>query len=257
MKCFPLSDAHELIEALGLTGISGIRKIRQLEYLLPWLLDDVENFSGRPLIEFACGKGYLSFAFRYATQKIGMSDVPIVGLDSSESVITRCKEIRDRLGWRQMDFRHVMRGQIPINLDSPHAVVSLHACDTATDQAIATGIALRANLLLHIPCCHSTVQRTLRVAGHRHPLGRICRSYPVLGEKLSHLLTEGLRCTQMRSYGYQTTIREFVSPVITPKNLLIIGRLTDKPNRNAAQEAFTLSEQYGIHLFISEMIDNY
>jgi len=255
MRRFPLSDAHTVLDELGLRGASGLRKVQQLEHLLPWLLDEVGNFENRPLIEFACGKGYVSFAFRYAAQQMGIGDVPIIGLDCSDSMIALCEAIRDRLGWSNMDFRFVKRGQVPADLPSPHVVVSLHACDTATDQAIATGIYLKANLLLHVPCCHSTVQRMLRVAGRRHALGYICRSFPVLGEALSQLLTEGIRCTQMRTFGYQTIIREFVSPLATPKNLLIIGRLRTKPNRRAAQESASLSEEYGIPLLITQMLN--
>lgn len=256
MRRFPLSDAVDLIEALGLSGASGIRKVRQIEHLLPWLLDEVDRFEGRTLIEFACGKGYVSFALRFATRQLGRDDLPLVGLDSSPDVIDRCRTIRDRLGWKDLDFRLAERGQVPHDLPAPHAVVSLHACDTATDQAIATGIASGANLLLHVPCCHSAVQRALRVDGHKHSLGRICRSYPVLGEALSRLLTEGIRCTQMRSFGYRTIIREFVSPLATPKNLLIIGRLQGKPSSRAAEGSASLSQEYGIPLLITEMVES-
>jgi len=250
-----LSDAYGLLEELGLRGVSGLRKIRQLEYLLPWLLDEVSDFENRPLIEFACGKGYVSFAFRHAAHQLGKGDIPIIGLDSSDHMIARCEEIRNRLGWSNMDFCLVKRGKVPANLPSPHAVVSLHACDSATDQAIAIGISLKANLLLHVPCCHSTVQRMLRVDGHRHALGYICRSFPVLGEALSQLLTEGIRCMQMRALGYQTIIREFVSPLATPKNLLIVGRLGGKPNRRAAQESASLSKEHRIPLLITQMLN--
>lgn len=255
MRKFPLSNAQNLIEDLGLHGVSGLRKIRQLEYLLPWLLDDRGGFKSRPLLEFACGKGYVSFAFRYATQQLGFDDIPVIGLDSSPEVIARCEAVRDRLGWSNMDFKVVKRGEVTTDLPSPHTVVSLHACDWATDQAIATGIALNADLLLHSPCCHRTVQRALRVDGHRHRLGYVCRSIPVLGEAFSHVLTEGIRCMQMRSFGYDTVIREFVSPLATPKNLLIIGRrIEGKPNRRAAQEAVQLSEDFQIPLLVTDMV---
>ena len=255
MRRFPLSDAQDLHEALGLRGASGLRKVRQLEYLLPWLLDEAGCFENRPLVEFACGKGYVSFAFRYAALQLGMADIPIIGLDSSDSMVAHCEAIRDRLGWSNIHFVVVKKGQVLADLPSPHAVVSLHACDWATDQAIATGISLNARLLLHVPCCHSTTQRTLRVAGHRHSLGYICRSFPILGEALSKLLTEGIRCTQMRTFGYDTAIREFVTPLATPKNLLIVGRLGGKHNKRAARESASLCEEYRIPLLITEMLN--
>ncbi len=125
----------------------------------------------------------------------------------------------------------------------PALVCALHACDVVTDDVIAAGIDMGAEHIVVAPCCHSTNQRRLREAGHRHEWGYVARGFPLLGSRFSEFVTEATRCLALRSYGYEVKVREFASGTATPRNTVIIASLTGKPSKRSRRELRRIEER--------------
>jgi hypothetical protein len=166
-------------------------------------------------------------------------------VDRNADVIGRCDRARDFLGWREMDFRvatcETFRAPYP-----PALICALHACDVATDHIIAAAIDMGAEHIVLAPCCHSTTQRRLREAGHRHEWGRIARCFPLLGSRFSEFVTEAMRCLALRSHGYDVQVREFVSGTATPKNTVIVASFTGKRSGRARDELRRIEAVLGL-----------
>jgi len=253
---------QELLVALDLVSShcrlppSSQRKLAQVKGLLPWLERALHTtqHAHPTVIEFGCGKAYLGFFLAQATRDAGERAVSIVGVDRNAGLIARCRQARDLLGWPEMDFA-VATCESFHTPEAPALVCSLHACDVATDHVIAAAIAMGAEKVVVAPCCHSTSQRTLREAGHRHEWGRIARCFPLLGSRFSEFVTEAMRCLALRAHGYDVQVREFVSGTATPKNVAIIASLTGKPNRRSQDELRRIEETVGLASEINRSLE--
>jgi hypothetical protein len=195
----------------------------------------------RPIIilDCGCGRSYLSFA---ANHRLRERDRPahFVGIDSQPALIDRCREAAAELGFDNMEFH---AGEI-IDFKPAQPVdvaVSLHACDTATDEAIAKGLLLGARFLLVVPCCQRELRRQMR----GHPLTGITR-YPALGDRLRDALTEALRALLIEAHGYRVDVFEFVPTSVTPKNVMLRGERLGGPNQEAADAYARLKEIFGV-----------
>jgi hypothetical protein len=243
VNVFSLPQSGKLLTALGLVGRdgrvsgNGQRKLKQVQGMLPWLLGALQHTRPARLevVEFGCGKGYLSFFLASACRELGLGPVLIRGVDREPSHVAVCRSIGEGLGWGELQFAVETCEGLP-GSSAPALVTALHACDVATDHVLAAGIAWGAEHIIVAPCCQFTTQRTLRQAGHRHDWGYLARSFPVLGSRLSEFLTDGMRCLCLRAHGYDVQVREFVSGTATPKNQLLIARRTGHPGRRARDE---------------------
>lgn len=193
-------------------------KFRQINRFLELVNDVVPALpAGRTLrvVDFGCGKSYLTFALHHLLAGIHQLPVEITGLDRKQDVIRDCRRIATELGCRGLEFRegdigtHSANG--PIDL-----AVSLHACDTATDDALAKAIAWECAVILAVPCCQHELAPQIRVSGldalQRHGL---------LHERFATLATDALRAAVLEVCGYQTQVVEFIDMEHTPKNVLI------------------------------------
>ncbi len=193
-------------------------KFRQVNRFLELVHDVVHEFpTDRPLrvIDFGCGKSYLTFALHHLLTTIEQRTVEITGLDLKTDVIEQCRSVADRLGCDGLKFE---QGAIagfavegPIDL-----VVSLHACDTATDDALAQAIAWRAKAILAVPCCQHELAPQL-ASDALTPLLR----HGILRERFAALATDALRALVLEIEGYATQVVEFIDLEHTPKNLLL------------------------------------
>lgn len=193
-------------------------KFRQINRFLEFIRDVVPFLpTHRPIeiVDFGCGKSYLTFAIYYYFEKILQREVHIHGLDLKEDVIQNCNLLKDKLHYQHLSFQ---KGDIaqyhenhPIDL-----MVTLHACDTATDYALYHAIQRNTNVILSVPCC----QHELHFQMHDTPLDPIFR-YGILQERTAAILTDGLRAMMLEASGYKTQILEFIDMEHTPKNLLI------------------------------------
>lgn len=193
-------------------------KFRQINRYLEFIEDVLKALpKDRPLhiIDFGCGKSYLTFAMYYYLHELKQYKVQIIGLDLKTDVINNCNALAKQYGYTELHFE---RGDIssyecarPVDM-----VVSLHACDTATDYALDKAVRWNAKVILAVPCCQHEVNRQIE----NKELGQILK-YGLIKERLSALITDGIRANLLEEMGYETQILEFIDMEHTPKNLLI------------------------------------
>jgi SAM-dependent methyltransferase len=170
----------------------------------------------RPLriVDFGSGKSYLTFALYHLLAIERGLDVQVVGLDLKEDVIDRCRSLAERLGYERLRFEV---GDIALFEGEPaDVVVSLHACDTATDAALARAVRWRAEVILAVPCCQHELYDQVR----SEPLAPLL-SHGILRERLAALATDAARAQLLEAVGYRAQVIEFVDLEHTAKNLLI------------------------------------
>ena len=198
-------------------------KFRQINRFLEFIEDVVPALpKGREvrIIDFGCGKSYLTFAVYYYLHELRRMDVQIIGLDLKEDVIERCSALAEKCGYDRLRF---MPGDIAdYEADAregrPAAdmVITLHACDTATDYALAKAVGWNAGVILSVPCC----QHELNAQIKNELLSPVLR-YGLLKERMSALITDGLRASLLETQGYEVQVLEFIDMEHTPKNILI------------------------------------
>lgn len=194
------------------------RFLEMVEDVLPGLDKGREN----TIIDFGCGKSYLTFAMYYYLRELRGYQVRIIGLDLKEDVIQHCNELAQSYGYEKLKF---YTGDIASyeGVRQVDMVVTLHACDTATDYALAKAVYWGAKVILSVPCCQHELNGQIR----NEMLSPVL-SYGILKERMAALITDGLRAQLLEGVGYETQILEFVDMEHTPKNLLIRGVYTGK-----------------------------
>lgn len=167
------------------------------------------------IIDFGCGKSYLTFAIYYFLKELRGYDVNIIGLDLKEDVIESCNALRKKYGYHNLNF---IKGNIADYAADGKVdmVVSLHACDTATDYAIAKAVKWNAKVIMAVPCCQHEINGQIK-----NELLAPILEYGILRDRLSAVITDGLRAKLLEGQGYDTQILEFIEMEHTPKNLLI------------------------------------
>ncbi|GIJ26302.1 methyltransferase [Micromonospora qiuiae] len=181
----------------------------------------------RPLrvVDLGCGNAYLTFAaYRYLSQ-LGL-DVELVGVDVREDQRHRNTALAERLGWAHR-VRFVAGTIADADVEpAPDLVLALHACDTATDEALARAVRWGARWVLAAPCCHHDIAAQLRARAAPRPYDLLTRQ-GILRERFADVLTDALRAALLRLHGYRAEVVEFVDSAHTPRNLLIRARRTD------------------------------
>lgn len=194
------------------------RFLEFIEDILPQLPRDREI----TILDFGCGKSYLTFAMYYYLREQKEYDVRIIGLDLKEDVIRHCSRLAKQYGYEKLTF---CQGDIASyeGVSQVDMVVTLHACDTATDYALAKAVSWGAKVILSVPCCQHELNGQIR----SETLAPVF-SYGILKERMAALITDGLRAELLSGAGYETQILEFIDMEHTPKNLLIRGVYTGK-----------------------------
>lgn len=187
------------------------RFLEFIEDILPALHMDREI----QIVDFGCGKSYLTFAIYYYLHELMGMDVAITGLDLKQDVIERCNELSQRYGYQKLRF---IKGDIAEyeGLTKADMVVTLHACDTATDHALIKAVKWDAKVILSVPCCQHEVNKQISC----EELALILQ-YGIIKERMSALITDALRADILKAQGYETDLLEFIDMEHTPKNILI------------------------------------
>ena len=187
------------------------RFLEFIEDILPQLPKDRQVH----IIDFGCGKSYLTFAMYYYLKQLQGYDIAITGLDLKKDVIEKCNALACRYGYEHLEFLH---GDIADyeGTDSVDMVVTLHACDTATDYALYKAVRWNARVILSVPCCQHELNRQIECEDMSAVL-----QYGLLKERMSALFTDGMRAELLNAAGYKTQILEFIDMEHTPKNILI------------------------------------
>jgi hypothetical protein len=185
------------------------------------------------VVDCGCGSAYLTFAAHRHLNEMRELPTRIVGVDSNEELIAKCIGLRDTLRWDGLDFRvSAIADFTPAQ--SPDIVLSLHACDTATDEAVAQGVRWGAAVILAAPCCQHELHDQLAAP----PLRPLLR-HGILKERLADLVTDSFRALALRIMGYRTSVIEFVSPEMTSKNLMIRAERGLEPGDAAFVREYT------------------
>ena len=193
-------------------------KFKQINRFLEFIEDILPQLdSGRELtiLDFGCGKSYLTFAMYYYLHELKEYDIRIIGLALKKEVIRHCNELSEKYGYEKLRF---LEGDIAdyTGVNKVDMVVTLHACDTATDYALAKAVGWDAKVILSVPCCQHELNRQIR----NEVLEPVLR-YGLLKERMAALITDGLRAQYLEREGYEAQILEFIDMEHTPKNLLI------------------------------------
>lgn len=193
-------------------------KFRQINRFLEYIEDILPSLpTGRELriLDFGCGKSYLTFAIYYYLKVLKGYPVRITGLDLKEDVIRHCNELAVKYGYDKLEF---LCGDIAYydGCSQVDMVVTLHACDTATDYALAKAVGWGAKVILSVPCCQHELNKQMK-----NELLSPVLHYGILKERMAALMTDGLRAQILEANGYRTQILEFIDMAHTPKNLLI------------------------------------
>lgn len=193
-------------------------KFRQINRFLEFIEDILPTLSKERtlrILDFGCGKSYLTFAMYYYLHELKRYDVEIMGLDLKEDVIDRCNQLSEKYGYEKLHFG---KGDIAAYEQEGlvDMVVTLHACDTATDHALAKAAGWKAGVILSVPCCQHEVNRQIRC----EDLSAVLK-YGVIKERISALVTDALRAEMLEANGYTVDILEFIDMEHTPKNLLL------------------------------------
>ena len=193
-------------------------KFRQINRFLEYIEDILPSLpTGRELriLDFGCGKSYLTFAIYYYLKILKGYPVRITGLDLKEDVIRHCNELAVKYGYDKLEF---LCGDIAYydGCSQVDMVVTLHACDTATDYALAKAVGWGAKVILSVPCCQHELNKQMK-----NDLLSPVLHYGILKERMAALMTDGLRAQILEANGYRTQILEFIDMAHTPKNLLI------------------------------------
>lgn len=193
-------------------------KFRQINRFLEFIEDILPNLDpGREttIIDFGCGKSYLTFAMYHYLHCLKGYPVRIIGLDLKKDVITRCNLLAEQYGYEKLRFYH---GDIASyeGVDHVDMVVTLHACDTATDYALAKAVRWGARVILSVPCCQHELNRQMKNEQMKPVF-----QYGLIKERMAALYTDALRAQLLEGQGYRTQILEFIDMEHTPKNILI------------------------------------
>ncbi len=198
------------------------RFLEFIEDILPQLPKDREV----TILDLGCGKSYLTFAMYYYLHELNGYDIRIIGLDLKTDVIEACNQLAKKYGYRKLKF---LEGNIAdyTGSDEVDMVVTLHACDTATDFALAKAVGWKAKVILSVPCC----QHELNGQMANEVLAPLF-SYGLIKERMAALVTDSLRAEYLKREGYDTQILEFIDMEHTPKNILIRAVYTGKRGDN-------------------------
>lgn len=221
-------------------------KFRQINRFLELVTDEMDRFpADRPIriIDFGCGKSYLTFILYYYLVQVRKMDVSITGLDLKAAVIDHCNQAAEKYGYNKLHFElGDINGYTP---DGPvDMVITLHACDTATDYALFNAISWNVKLILSVPCCQHEVNAQM----HAEHLSLFTR-YGLIQERMAALITDSIRADLLTYMGYSTQVVEFIDMAHTPKNILLRARkakLPESTKRQALEEVRTALEEFHI-----------
>ncbi len=195
-------------------------KFRQINRFLEFIEDilpELDKDRELTILDFGCGKSYLTFAIYYYLHELKQYDIRIIGLDLKKDVIRRCNELSKKYGYEKLTFQegniadYSESGTGPVDM-----VVTLHACDTATDYALAKAVGWGAKVILSVPCCQHELNGQMENDILKPVLG-----YGLIKERMAALVTDALRAQYLEREGYDAQILEFISLEHTPKNILI------------------------------------
>lgn len=250
--------AKELLTEIGILAKNGkikndkIRKYNQIDYfveLMQGVLKEIGDRDEYVIFDAACGKSYLSFVMNFYMREILKKKCKFIGVDYSETVIEASRRMAKNLGYNNMEFIKADLTEYTPSV-RPDIVVSLHACDTATDMALALGIRAKSRAIVCVPCCHKDILKQYSY----EPFEAITR-HGILKARLADTLTDGIRAAYLESAGYKVSMIEYISPLETPKNIMIRAVYTGKKNEKSRQDYESLKTMLNVKPAIERFLE--
>ena len=240
------------LNRLGITTADGkvkmdmqdkYRQINKYVEIIEGVLKSVELEETFSVADMGAGKGYLTFALYDYLVNVLHKTPSMVGVELRKELVDKCNTIAKESGFTGLSFAEgtIMDATLP-KLDM---LIALHACDTATDDAIFRGMQAKAKVIVCAPCCHKQIRKQLNPTGNIHKITQ----FGILKERQAELLTDGLRALIMEAYGYKTNVFEFIATEHTPKNVLIVGikeREVTTPDPKILEQIADVKRVYGI-----------
>ncbi|WP_423067577.1 class I SAM-dependent methyltransferase [Devosia sp. CN2-171] len=247
------AEGRPWLAALGVTGADGqvlkasgdkFRQINRYVEILGPLLKAIPEDRLRKVVDMGAGKGYLTFAVADYLKQTLHRPTEVVGVEFRPDLVEFCNTTAGETGTDNLSFA---QGTIE-SFDSTgaDALIALHACDTATDDAIAKGIAAGSELIVVAPCCHKQIRREMETSNAGNALDFVTR-HGIFLERQAEMVTDAMRAMILEHFGYSTKVFEFISDVHTPKNVLIVATKTKRgKDAGALKKLLDAKEFFGI-----------
>lgn len=255
-----VGKADALLKEIGIMSKEGkikndkIRKYNQIDHyveLMEGILDKLPRNETVNILDCGCGKSYLTFVLNYYLTEVKKRKCHFIGLDYSEGVIESSKAMSKNLGYRNMEF-HALDINDYVPDKKIHVVISLHACDTATDMALALGVRVNSDVIIAVPCCH----RELLNNYNYEPFKGILK-HGIFKARMADILTDAMRSLLLEAKGYEVSVVEYISPLETPKNLMIRAIKTKEENDKAMDEYIKLMSSLNVYPALYAYLNNY
>lgn len=227
------------LHQLGITDAEGEvyknaqDKYKQINHYIEILSTLLKELPERPLtniVDMGAGKGYLTFALYDYLNNVLNKPAKVVGVEFRKDLVDLCTTIAVKSGFEQLYFEEgTIENYVPT--EAINVLIALHACDTATDEAIYQGITNDADLIVVAPCCHKQIRREIEKHKATNELDFLTR-HGIFLERQAEMVTDGIRSLILEYYGYTTKVVEFISDAHTPKNVLVIGEKRRKITAN-------------------------
>ena len=257
-----------LLRTLGLLNADAslspdnLRKFIQINHMFNLLETHFVELVARHkfvrILDVGCGKSYLSFLLAWCFKEKWQTSAQIIGIDTNQKIIKSCIENAKKLGYDDvLSFECASMATYKWEQTSrPNAVIALHACDTATDMALAFAIKEKADFIAVAPCCQAELARKWKEIVGEHPLNPIFHTPQIRRETAAHV-TDTMRMTLTRASGYEVTATEFVPSTHTPKNRLMTCIRRGNYLESAKKEYLSLKEHMGGQsITLEELLEN-
>ncbi|NLD49761.1 MAG: SAM-dependent methyltransferase [Clostridiaceae bacterium] len=246
-----VGPANNLLSEIGILGSNGkikndmIRKYNQIDHFVELIEDLIKDIlkenESITILDCGCGKSYLTFVLNYYIKEVLKKPCYFIGLDYSKTVIDASKKMAGNLGYHNMEFKvtDIKSYQAQRKVDM---VISLHACNTATDEALALGVNNHVKAMVMVPCCQQEILNQYSYPPFEHII-----KHGILKARMADVITDGIRALLLEALGYKVSIVEYVSPVETPKNLMLRALKVGASNRRLLEEYKTLKKLLGVN----------
>jgi hypothetical protein len=250
-KKYHLPENLEFLQRLGISSSRGrvyehcTKKYKQINKYIEIIESLIKtNTKGLKIVDMGSGKAYLSFALYYYLKYEKNIEVTLTGYELRQELVDECNKIASELKFENLSF--IQANIEEVNLKKIDFLVSLHACDIATDMAIKTGIFAKAKYMVFAPCCHKQVRKQMMIKNG-------ITKHGILEERQAEIITDAIRALILEDNGYSTKVFEFISPEHTSKNIMITA-FKAKRNPNAPLEIKDIKESYALQFHYLEKL---